>query len=399
MNKSLFLSTCLIVFSLIPSSAIADDWMANIDDAAYVSQLSIPGSHDAATGNGTSADSFARTQEASLSEQWSAGIRAFDLRPTVSGSIVNINHGIISTKIDFRTAMNLLRDSVIAHPTEFAIVMMRHEDDNETDKEKAAWPKLVGEILADESLAPYIVPFVRNLTVSEMRGKIVVLTRNEYNGAKGGVINGWSHSKNLADQKKAQITQARISTKATLYCQDFYEVTASGAVADKKAAVENLLNYSVKQHTRSNFIWIINHTSGYSKTGLFGIVTADGYKDNAATQNAAVIEYLKDESHWGPTGIVMMDFAGRDKSGSYNVLGLSLTRAIIENNARYTPKMNAAVGIDQLEMEELQGDEEAATGQAEAGIYTIDGLKSSKLHRGLNIVVNENGGAKKVVLP
>ena len=104
MNKSLFLSTCLIVFSLIPSSAIADDWMANIDDAAYVSQLSIPGSHDAATGNGTSADSFARTQEASLSEQWSAGIRAFDLRPTVSGSNVNINHGIISTKIDFPTS-------------------------------------------------------------------------------------------------------------------------------------------------------------------------------------------------------------------------------------------------------------------------------------------------------
>ena len=394
--KNLFLTASVALASFLPITASADDWMADINDAAFVYQLSIPGAHDAATGHGTSADSFARTQEANLSAQWATGVRAFDLRPTVSGSNVNINHGIVSTKIDFRTAMFLLRDSVIAHPTEFAIVMMRHEDDNESNEEKAAWPKLVGEILADESLAPYIIPFARNLTVSEMRGKILVLTRNTFDGAKGGVITGWSHSKNLADQKNAKITQARGTTQATLYCQDFYDVSASGAVADKKAAVSNLLAYSVKQHTRSNYIWIINHTSGYSKT-FFGIASVDGYRDNAATQNAAVIEYLKDESHWGPTGIIVMDFAGRDSSGGYSVMGKSLTRAIIENNSRYTPKMSALVGIEEVGEENMTEANGAALGSE---VYTLDGRRVSGTAKGgLFIVSNGKGGAKKVLVP
>ena len=67
---------------------------------------------------------------------------------------------------------------------------------------------------------------------------------------------------------------------------------------------------------------------------LFGntISTSDVYRDNAATQNAAVIEFLSE--HAGPIGIVMMDYAAVDRSGNYDVKGLALTQALIENNFR-----------------------------------------------------------------
>ena len=50
------------------SVAVADNWMKRLPDDAYVSQVTIPGAHDAATGCGWDggwdelADRYARTQ-------------------------------------------------------------------------------------------------------------------------------------------------------------------------------------------------------------------------------------------------------------------------------------------------------------------------------------------------
>ena len=63
----------------------ADNWMSRLADNMLLTQLSIPGSHDAATGNGFATEwaeygrVFGQTQECSIAGQWSAGVRAFDL--------------------------------------------------------------------------------------------------------------------------------------------------------------------------------------------------------------------------------------------------------------------------------------------------------------------------------
>ena len=51
MKPRLLLPT-LLMAALSP--AFADDWMSRLDDGAYLTQLSIPGAHDAATGSGFS---------------------------------------------------------------------------------------------------------------------------------------------------------------------------------------------------------------------------------------------------------------------------------------------------------------------------------------------------------
>jgi hypothetical protein len=72
--------------------------MERLPDDEYVSVLSIPGAHDAATGCGWGegwddmGNAFARTQELDLGELWNAGIRAFDLRPCVYEDYMNVNH-------------------------------------------------------------------------------------------------------------------------------------------------------------------------------------------------------------------------------------------------------------------------------------------------------------------
>ena len=154
-------------------------------------------------------------------------------------------------------------------------------------------------------------------------------------------MGGLSHDPELEKQKNGYVSSALGSTK--LCHQDYYNTSGTNGKQIKTDAITALLDYSTTQSKKSDasHIWFINNTSGYSKTqSLAGndISTADGYRDNAATQNAAVIAYLAE--HHGPTGIMFMDFAGTDSSDGKNVMSQSLTNAIIENNFRFEPEVS-----------------------------------------------------------
>ena len=353
MAKRLLMAfTCLLMVQV----ACADDWMARLDDHVFVDQLSIPGTHDAGTGHGFDGGkinsswgwlikiagpaNYGKTQDKNIGEQWDSGIRAFDLRPCVNGSSLHIYHGILGTKINFHDALAIIRDKVIEHPTEFAIVMMRHEI--EGDNNNDTWGTKMYELLSSDEFRPYLAIFKPDLTVKDLRGKILLLSRDNYASQPlGGYVNGVSDAPELEEQKKGEVSSALGSTK--LCHQDYYNTSGTNGKQIKTDAITALLDYSTTQSKKSDasHIWFINNTSGYSKVFSLGgenISTADGYRDNAATQNAAVIAYLAE--HHGPTGIMFMDFAGTDKSDGTNVMSQSLTNAIIENNFSFDPEVS-----------------------------------------------------------
>lgn len=115
--------------------AAADNWMSRLPDNLYVAQVSIPGAHDAATGNGVSLATFSQCQDLDVAAQWALGVRAFDLRPIVKDDHLHINHGIAETELRFDDALYLLRDSLVKNPSEFAVVHLLYADGFEDDKE------------------------------------------------------------------------------------------------------------------------------------------------------------------------------------------------------------------------------------------------------------------------
>lgn len=334
------------VFALAISchSLFAENWITPLDGDIYVSQLSIPGTHDSATGEGFQGglsmfgSSMAQTQDLSLSEQWDCGIRVFDLRPTVKQEggepVLQIYHGIIETKMSFKNALLLLRDKLVENPGEFAIVIMRHENDANKDLQDN-WSTLMSQCLASGEIADYLVPFKSKMTIGELRGKILVMSRDEYDKEPvGGYITSWSHSENYTDQMKARFKGKGQTENAMV--QDFYELTMEGGSERKRATVLNLLE---KTMGMSSLFWTVNHTSGYTKSA-----SSNSNRENAQNTHGAVLEFLGDESHSGRTGIIMMDFAGVDESKGYETKGLELTKAIIAQNQRYIPQ---ATGIGQ----------------------------------------------------
>lgn len=312
------------------TKAGGNNWITELPDNAYASQLSIPGTHDAATGDGTTF-SLGKTQSLTLQEQWNMGIRVFDLRPGYKKvrkgffkyiNELHIYHGIVETRTSFKDAVKVLSDNLAANPGEFAIILMRFENDSPLYNKRDVWNSLMSSFLKSSDFpTERRIDFRPDLTVGELRGKILVLSRDAYASAPstGAFVSGWSHS--VDGTTNAVISGRNAST--TLQLQDYY------SVENKEAKIASIKNYVDLASAAEPGVWTINHTSGY--TGTIG--SDSSIKQNAENNNVALYDYLTDSSRSaGSTGIILLDHAGVRSSGSYDIYGDLLPQAIIDNN-------------------------------------------------------------------
>lgn len=320
----------LVIFSffvgLAAKAQVTDyqNWMAQLDDDAFVCQLSIPGAHDACSSSFSSASALGalfsgKVQTKSVEQMLPLGTRLFDLRPAVNGNKLTIYHGVLQTSSDFNTVMQQLCNYVTTHPTEFCVVVIRHETDG--DDNNANFGSMLQTSLTQFS--DYLVNFRPNLTVGEARGKILFLSRDEYNAPiRGGRITGWpGNTSSNAGQCYGLETH-----KCSMWVQDFFEYSD---VNDKKNSIEAMLNQSRQLAGKYNYTWVINETSGYKGTG-----TNSACQTNAKNCNKYMQELLASGNYNGPAGLVFMDYAADgDNSGYY---GLSLTKELVNHNFRYT---------------------------------------------------------------
>ena len=340
------------------------NWMGRIPDNTYVAALSIPGSHDASTGSGWQSayeqlgEMFARTQDLTFAEQWSIGIRAFDMRPCVHADHLNLNHGICATKLHFDEVLYQMRDSLIANPSEFIVIHLNHETDGDVidDPNHAIYNARILELLKSDELKDYLVNFKRALRLSEVRGKILVLSRDKYASQPiGGFLNNWTGSADWSRRTQVTVTGPGTTSSRTspIYIQDYWETYEPGSMTIKLKALLELLEYGSthKNKIASSLVWYLNFASAYSKVNSLGFSLSEGYRDNATYTNKAIVEYLADETHQaGPTGIVLMDYVGVDESAGYATMGATVVKAIIANNFKYLQDMGDT-SVEQPESE------------------------------------------------
>lgn len=321
MKRSILLTSLFLCFILPVQSIDYLNWMQTLDDNLFLSRLSIPGAHDAATSscssNGLSGS--AHTQTYTIAQQLEHGVRMFDLRPVWDGSNMMIYHGIVSTKVKFNDALTTLCNFLDAHPKEFLFVIMRHEDDIASSDDKAKWPAQMKNCL--NAKKQYLIDYSPTLTVRDMRGKLLVMSRNTYDdGPLGGYVNGGGDNGTL---NKTLVGPSGAYMNFTI--QDMYDVAGSGQLNQKVAAMKALLDRSLGEQ---EYRLYMNHTSGYSKKSSFiGISysTYEGVQECARTCNKAMLDYMQGKT--GPMGFVMMDFAGDNNYNGQNLIDL-----IINNN-------------------------------------------------------------------
>lgn len=296
---------------IIEGAETAVSWMTPLPDDTPVSRLSIPGAHDAATSSITSWPMWTKTQELDIAALWNAGVRAFDLRPALVDGKMGIYHDKYSANVGFMEIINALVVALDTHPGEGAVIVIRHEE--EADGNTPDWGGAMNECL--ESVRSRLVPYHSGITLGELRGKILFLSRNTFDGGPiGAYIRGWTSGTDLSAQQSAVLV-GEDGEESPFWVQDYYDPEGAD---DKWEEVKDMLDATAS--ATEPYPLVINHVSGY-------VGKLPDYRTNARNISAKAADYILESR--APAGIVMMDFAGVDRSGGKNVGGKALLEAII----------------------------------------------------------------------
>ena len=332
MKKAILFAVAALTLTV---QAKAENWMARLSDRQYVCTVSIPGSHDSATGSGwvsSSGATYSQAQDLDIAAQLNIGIRAFDFRPAEQSGYMSCNHGIHVTKLRFENVLTQLCEFLEANPSEFIFIhLLKGTGNNYISRVEA--------VLQKDEYQPYFINFRKNLTVGEMRKHILIVSRDWDNwdsqtvlkGA-GGCFGWWDETSKVADPDNSDsYILSPDGNSGNIVMQDLANTSPSGKLDEKMQLMTQLLDWSTSHITAtpSDCRWVFNFASAYSKTSL-GISTSNGYRDNATHTNPLIINYLA--THSGPTGIVLMDYVGVATSSGYNVRGDEAVQAIIDNN-------------------------------------------------------------------
>ncbi|KAI7806607.1 hypothetical protein IRJ41_008853 [Triplophysa rosa] len=244
-------------------------WMATLDDNKFISEITIPGTHDALALHG---GPLAKCQAWSLMDQLKAGIRYFDLR--VSGEGLKIKHGIIYQRITFPEVQKTIKEFLHSYPTEIVLVRVK--------------PVF---LLRDK--VPDLVKKEINKTISwincsmprigQVRGKIVYVQKGDF---------------------KLGVPLTETDKKGDFKVTD---------VEQKKEKIKNHLNQA--RETCRNGCVILNYSSGTGIGSLKGLFKGLTPKRVAKQMNPWLYTYLKHVSTDNPKpsfGIIAMDFPGVD---------------------------------------------------------------------------------------
>ena len=323
-------------------------WSESFPDTMLVNQISIPGTHDSCTYQlrdygGVDVVEEAQTQTKSLEEQLSLGVRCFDLRPFHESGYSDpvIHHGPISCKQTFHSAIDKLCNHLKSHPRDFLIAMVNHEGFDtvnipgivETEycenHSKTSGDNQIQDELQSWKNAGYAVDFKPGMTVKDMRGKILFLSRDFVDGRNpvGAYLRNWG-----GNTYTASIQSSR--GQVNLMVQDKYKAAECNKLNEVRTKLNDFAAYVRNDHSYTG--WCINHTSAYEDESymLFMWVPGINYPYNAQKVNGPTASDIGGLN--GPTGIVVMDFAGKEDRSHYNktydTKGQTLLDAIINHN-------------------------------------------------------------------
>ena len=304
-----------------------ETWMANLADMTYVSQLSMPGTHDAGAYNTTGLLDVSQTQVLDIASQLNAGIRVLDFRPAYRNGAFDVAHGIVT--LDGVTFDGILSNAVswlANHPTEFIIVCLKNEStDYPWTNNFEAWQQNIRAKLTSVNKDYVIADFNPSMTLGEARGKLLFMSRDDYDGGWYGCkISGWPD--NEADWNRTFYTSSYPNGIGTLYVSDLYGGSLGAPSRNNKQnAISNMLNRAKGNSDSSTWFqtWL----------NVRGEITSPGRETGVYNEYAAnIINGFSNNGTYEKSGIVMLDWAG---NSNYN--GDLIIQAVIDNNFRVAP--------------------------------------------------------------
>ncbi len=143
------------------------DWLGALASGSYLSQLTIPGTHDTCSLYG---GPITQTQTLSIPDQLAAGVRFFDIRCRAINGVFAIHHGSFFQHIFFGDVLNLCQAFLAQHPQETVLMRVKQEYSTVSDADFQAIFATYQAARPDLFWAQDRIP-----RLGEVRGRVVLL--------------------------------------------------------------------------------------------------------------------------------------------------------------------------------------------------------------------------------
>ena len=312
-----------------------DNWMSQLKPAVSLKALSLPGTGGSFTSN--SDESF-RQQNLNIDEQWSQGIRAFELssdRPSTASTSLG-GQAITCNKVDVkaadnstytvieavRTLLNKVTKTVDSdgNPTETAALILTYQPEgNSPNRNVASYSQSLSVMLSGSGTTGQgntlstdevknIIPYTAGLTLAGARGKVILICRPNQrdendNGsyqtaltyldpAKVTAVNGCGTAKDRWGARGYKMIGAKSSwsqgtTKASW--GSYYNWGDKSYSGETLETTHRALDISNNGSTNSE---VIEKTTNTSEGGRNGNLTADDNRSGYDIQGPNYIEYF-----------------------------------------------------------------------------------------------------------
>lgn len=285
-----------------------EHWMTDVHDSLYLTQITIPGSHDAGADKHTSKipwydaaeKPYIICQDFMFINQMKLGIRWFDIRLDYhNNGELTLYHGKYNLHKSFDDILNGAIGFLSTRPSEVIILMIGQEHSSASDKDfsNAVYDKIKNHGLSHFYLH-YNIPKLENV-----RGKIYIVRKcGNHTGHDFGIYFNWSNN-----TTGSQTTHNNIN----LYAQDHYSLHT----VTTNTKLNQVISCYEKAHNENNpHTFYLNFVSGERVPEETLWKTADDI--NSRINNSLAAKGV----NYNNCGIIMINFAGGGdvKSGDRN---------------------------------------------------------------------------------
>jgi uncharacterized protein (TIGR02145 family) len=280
---------------------IYPDWMKYINNDKYLSEITIPGTHDCGADLHTSAQgtmsNLTIAQDFRIANQLMLGVRWFDIRLNDDDGTMTVFHGPYYLHKNFNDLIRPTLDFLTAHPTEVVVFMIKQEHSKRGDDAFANG--VLGYLNWSYPDRFWMGDHIPQL--SEVRGKVVIV--RQFWGTHGyamGVPLLWN------DNTTGSF--GGTDDGMYVYVQDHYSlntVSLDTKISEIKACLS-------KAHTEPYPFrcYYLNFTSGEQD------VQGTSLEYIASVINPAINSFLLSGTIWHNVGVVFVNFAGGSDDGA-----------------------------------------------------------------------------------
>lgn len=309
-----------IALDKTPSIEFLGEWMKYVDDGAKLTEIVIPGSHDAGT---KGMMWMAETQDKSVADQLNAGSRYLDLRVKLKKDNLVINHTVVNGQ-KLSIVLKHIDTFLYNHPTETVLIDFQKFSGDEECSTKVlemALDILGSRIIVNES-AVSDLEFVSSLTLKETRGKCLLF---------------WGQLENKIDESLHKYVFVRdddCKPRTNSVLHSYY--TRANNTRVSKAYVKKSMPEYIEMFKKENNGFFVLQAQLTDPIFIVGPRVMESTHDKNVSE---FIKALKDSDDLQYINVVMRDYVGARKNKE--IIALNVAKGLVDDVEQFEAYLNS----------------------------------------------------------